>query len=120
MVGEWISILPLAVFSGLAWGSARKAAKRKTGILRLLRHLNQLVSLPEFGKRRQRHLLLGAAPGGHLIEGLQPLQIALPFGEALAAARLPAFAEVGKDREIVARFIRGATTCFIGTRCWLL
>ncbi len=80
----------------------------ETGILRLLRHLNQLVSLPEFGKRRQRHLLLGAAPGGHLIEGLQPLQIALPFGKALAAARLPAFAEVGKDREIIARFtLRG-------------
>ena len=78
---------------------------RKTGILRLLWHLNQLVSLPEFGKRRQRHLLVSPALGGDLIEGLQPLQITLPFGEALAAAHLPAFAEVGKDREIVARFI---------------
>ena len=28
MVGEWISILPLAVFSGLACGSARKSALR--------------------------------------------------------------------------------------------
>ncbi len=69
--GRRVDLLPLAVFSGLAGIGAEGGETRKTGILRLLRHLNQLVSLPEFGKWRQRHLLL-AAPGGHLIESLQP------------------------------------------------
>jgi hypothetical protein len=91
----------------------------KTGILRLLRHFNQLVSLPELANGGSV-TCWPPALGGNLIEGLQPLQIGFPFGKALAPARFPALAEVGKDVEIIARFIARRDHRFIGTRCWLL
>jgi len=61
-------------------------------VLLTLRHLNQLVRLPELRKRRQRHLLARPTLACDGVEGLQPLQIALPFGKALAPARFPTLA----------------------------
>jgi hypothetical protein len=92
----------------------------ETRVFGLLRHFNQLIILPELGERRQR-LLRRPALGGNLVKRLQPLQIVFPLGEALAPARFPALAEVGKDLAKSSRASsRGATTRFIGTRCWLL
>ncbi|SQB40444.1 Uncharacterised protein [Citrobacter koseri] len=65
----------------------RKADKLRVG--RILRHFNQIVGFPELCKRRQRHLLAGAALPGDVVEGFQPLKLAFPFGEARMARPFP-------------------------------
>ena len=77
----------------------------KACVCGLLRHFYQLIILPELGERRQRNLLLRPTLGGNLVKRLQPLQIVFTLGEALPPARFPALAEVGKNGEIIARFI---------------
>jgi hypothetical protein len=93
-----------------------ECAAGKTGIFRLF-GIYQLVSLPELIKWRQRHLLARPAPRRDLIEGLQPLQIGFPEARAPPSSQRSLRSAKTSNHPASSR---GATTRFIGTRCWLL
>ncbi len=69
----------------------------KLRVLLAFRHFENLIRFPKFGKWRQRHPLRSTALAGNLVKRFQPLQIRFALGEALTTARLPQFAQVGKD-----------------------
>ena len=48
------------------------------------------------------------ALAGNLVKCFQPLQIRFALGETLPPARFPHFTQVGKDVEIIPRFIPGS------------